>query len=73
MSATAQLPETPRGEILPGSLYRFTEACRRLGWSSTAARTARRRGLPVRYFGNRAYISGDALIKFVLENGKTSK
>jgi hypothetical protein len=61
------------GEIRPDSLYRFPEAARRLGWSSTAMRTARRRGLTVKYFANRAYVHGEALISFLLANGKDTK
>lgn len=72
MSAVKDAPKQ-LGEIRPDSLYRFTEAARRLGWSSTAMRTARRRGLPVKYFANRCYVSGEALISFLLTVGKDSK
>jgi len=63
----------PAGEILPGVLYHYPEACRRLRWSATAARSARRKGLSVRYVANRAYVSGDELIRFILETGKEAK
>lgn len=66
-------PQKPPGEILPGALYRFTEVCRRLGWSTTAARTARRKGLAVKYCGGRAYCAGSEVIRFVLETGKDHK
>ena len=61
------------GEIRPDSLYRLPEAARRLGWSSTAIRTARRKGLAVRYFANRAYVVGQALIDFLMEVGAESR
>jgi len=72
MAAVSDEPMA-QGEIRQDSLYRFTEAARRLGWSSTAMRTARRRGLAVKYFANRAYVAGSELVRFVLENGKDSK
>jgi hypothetical protein len=61
------------GEIRPDSLYRATEACKRLGWSGTAYRTARRKGLVVKYFANRAYVTGQALVDFLLANGKDTR
>jgi hypothetical protein len=61
------------GEIRPDSLYRATEACRRLGWSATAYRTARRRGLAVKYFANRAYVTGKAISDFIATEGRDTK
>lgn len=69
---TAQLPDAP-GEILPGALYRAKEAYRRLGWSLTAARSARRDGLSLKYRGGKAYVTGTEIIRFVLETGKDTK
>jgi hypothetical protein len=71
--AAVQDATKQHGEIRPDSLYRYTEAARRLGWSSTAMRTARRKGLVVKYFANRCYVTGAALIDFLLANGKDHK
>lgn len=69
----AALEQKQFGEIRPDALYRATEACRRLGWSATAYRTARRRGLQVKYWANRAYVTGASVIDFMLEHGKDTK
>ncbi len=69
---TAKLPDLP-GVILPGALYRAKEAFRHLGWSATAARSARRDGLSLKYRGGKAYVTGDEIIRFVVESGKDTK
>ena len=61
------------GEILPGALYRAKEAYRRLGWSLTAARSARRDGLALKYRGGKAYVTGDEIIRFISTAGKDTK
>lgn len=73
MVAVAEVSKNSPGEILPGALYRLTEACKRLGWSSTAARTARRKGLKIKYAGGRAYVLGSEIIRHITENGKDHK
>lgn len=70
---SAAVEPRPAGEIRPGCLYRATDACRRLNWSSTAYRSARRKGLAVKYFANRAYVTGEAIIAFMAEHGKDTK
>lgn len=72
VTADAKVPSTP-AEIAPEHLYRFTEVCRRLGWSATAARTARRKGLKLKYAGGKSYVMGKEVIRHILENGKDHK
>lgn len=74
MGPVAEAPKSfSPGEIVPDNLYRLTEACKRLGWSATAARTARRKGLAVRYAGGKAYVMGSEIIRHITENGKEHK
>jgi hypothetical protein len=61
------------GEVLPGVLYRYTEACKRMGWSVHSARQARRNGLAVKYLHGKAYVFGDEVIRYLAEAGKDSK
>lgn len=61
------------GEIDGNKLYTLRELCRRLGWSAAAFRSARRKGLTVRYMAGRGYVKGDDLISFVMANGKPTK
>lgn len=56
------------GVISMHELYTLTEAKRRLGWSESAFRAARRRGLAVLACGKRRYVTGGSLFRF-LENG----
>ena len=66
-------PQAQSSEIRPDCLYRFTDVCRRMGWSATAARTARRNGLQLKYAGGKAYLMGSELIRHILEKGKDHK
>jgi hypothetical protein len=60
-TATAQLPLT----IEAGKVYPLSEFVRITRFGRHAMRQARRRGLKVRYTGNRAFISGDDFISFL--------
>lgn len=73
MGTHAAVATQSPGEIVGGRLYTIKEACRRLGWSVAAFRSARRKGLAVRYMAGRGYIAGQTLIDFVLDNGKDHK
>jgi len=70
--AVKEAPQTP-GEIDGNKLYTLRELCRRLGWSVAAFRSARRKGLSVRYMAGRGYVKGDDLITFVMDHGKPTK
>jgi hypothetical protein len=48
-------------------VYRLDEAKARLGWSDSALRAAKRRGLQILVCGKRRYIAGKAIARF-LEN-----
>lgn len=66
----ASLIRTTLSDVISvGELYPLDEAARRLGWSRRAMRTARRAGLPVRYFGGRGFLIGDDVIAFIREHG----
>jgi hypothetical protein len=66
MHGREQLPRhyTP-GEVHPSVLYRADELKARMGWSDSAFRSARRRGLKVRYDGKRAYVLGEDVISYL--------
>lgn len=70
---TSPPPAKRPGIIERGALYTLDEVKLRTGWSKHALRTARRVGLVVRYFGNRAFISGDSICDFVAQHGKDSQ
>ena len=53
------------GEVNPSALYRADELKARMGWSDSALRSARRRGLKVRRDGKRAYILGEDVISYM--------
>lgn len=53
------------GEVHPGVLYRADELKGRMGWSDSALRAARRRGLVVRREGKRVYILGEDVISYI--------
>lgn len=55
----------PPGEVHAGVLYRADELKGRMGWSDSAYRAARRRGLRVRRDGKRAYILGEDVIAYM--------
>jgi len=58
------------GEIQPETLYPLSVFKAVSGLKSTALRTARQNGLPVRYLGGRAFILGGDFIQHVSECGK---
>jgi hypothetical protein len=62
--------QMPPGEIHPNVLYRADEVKARMGWTDSAFRAARRRGLTVRRDGKRAYLLGDDVIDYL--KGRTS-
>lgn len=53
------------GVVHPEDLYRADELKGRMGWSDSALRAARRRGLVVRREGKRAYILGEDVIAYI--------
>lgn len=61
------------GVIERGSLYTLSEVQSRTGWSKHALRAARRAGLPVKYVGGRAFLTGDSILEFVVNHGKDTK
>lgn len=71
MPATLSRP-TP-GIIEPGVLYGLDEFSARTGMKRFALRSARRRGLPVLYVGNRAFIDGGDAIEFFRRDAKASR
>jgi hypothetical protein len=51
-------------------VYRIDEAKRRLGWTDSALRAAKRRGLKVLASGKRRYVTGTEILRFLeSENG----
>lgn len=56
---------TAPGVISEQEIYRLDEAVARLGWSQSALRSARRRGLRVLRSGKRAYLSGREIVRFL--------
>jgi hypothetical protein len=60
------------GVVSTTEFYTIREAKRRLGWSDSAFRAAKRRGLTVLACGKRRYVTGLALLTF-LENDASSK
>ena len=55
----------PPGVISVLEIYRLDEAKARLGWSDSALRAAKRRGLQILVCGKRRYISGKAIAHFL--------
>ena len=58
-------PAAYPGVISVHELYTLEEAKRRLRWTESALRTARRRGLKLLYCGKRKYASGKEIIRFL--------
>lgn len=61
-----------RGETYPGvisvhEIYTLDEARRRLRWTESSMRSARRRGLKLLACGKRKYVTGQEVLRF-LEN-----
>ncbi len=62
--ATATLDPAP-GEIRRDATYTLDEVRKRLGVSHKSIRTFREAGLPVRYVGRTAFVSGADFASFV--------
>jgi hypothetical protein len=63
---------TNPGVISVGDVYTLQEACARLGWSESALRSAKRRGLSPLSCGKRKYLSGQEIVRFLeaTQNGR---
>jgi hypothetical protein len=53
------------GFIEPANLYTLDEVRARLGWKEQAFRTARRQGLRILRHGNRGFVRGSEIIRFL--------
>jgi hypothetical protein len=67
-SRMKKVPELAR--VLPGvisihEIYTLEEAKGRLGWSESAFRAAKRRGLSVVTSGKRRYLTGTAILNYL--------
>lgn len=51
--------------IRTGEVYRLADAKARLGWSDSAFRAAKKRGLKLLECGKRRYITGDEVLRFL--------
>jgi hypothetical protein len=59
------------GVISIQELYRIEEAKARLGWSDSALRAAKRRGLQVIVCGKRRYVTGNEIFRFLESRAPT--
>ncbi len=59
--------------LIPGTLYTLQDFQAATGMKKTALRTARERGLKVRYVGNRGFILADDFLEYVQAEGKESE
>ena len=65
-------PPAP-GVVSVDEVYTLSEACARLGWTDSALRAAKRRGLSLLVCGKRKYISGREILRFLeADRGKRS-
>jgi hypothetical protein len=55
----------PPGVISVHDLYTLEEAKKRLRWTESALRAARRRGLKLLSCGKRKYLSGKEIVRFL--------
>jgi hypothetical protein len=55
----------PPGEVFLTAIYRVDELKRRMGWSDSAFRAAKGRGLKVHRDGKRAYVLGRELSEYL--------
>ena len=63
-------PVNDGGPISISEIYRLEDAKRRLGWSDSALRAAKRRGLRLLACGKRRYVTGTEVLRFLeSENG----
>ena len=53
------------GVVSVHELYTLQEARRRLGWTESSMRSARRRGLKLLSCGKRKYITGKEILRFM--------
>lgn len=51
--------------ITQDGLYRLDDFKKAMGWGDRALRSARRDGLPVRYFGGRGFVLGKDVIDWM--------
>jgi hypothetical protein len=56
---------TPLGVISSLEVYTLAEAKARLGWTDSALRAAKRRGLQLLACGKRRYVSGEEIVRFL--------
>jgi len=63
----------PVGVVDPERLYTLEVFKQIMGVGKVAMQQARRRGLEVRYVGNKAYVLGADYIQFVTEVGTTER
>lgn len=61
------------GVISALEIYRLDEALPRLGWTKSAYRAARRRGLQVLASGKRRYLHGQEIIRFLTADSAASQ
>lgn len=57
-----------QGVVSVFEIYAIDEAKRRLGWSDSALRNAKRRGLQLLTSGKRRYVTGNEILRFLQSN-----
>ena len=62
--------DAPIEPIDPDLVYPISGIRRYTGWGGSAVRTARRKGLKVKYCGRRGFVRGSALIEHIDKHGK---
>lgn len=67
-----------RGETYPGvvsihEIYTLDEARRRLRWTESSMRSARRRGLKLLACGKRKYVAGQEILRFLQDDSQAQK
>ena len=70
MAASPARNHASTQSALPGvvslhEIYTIAEARRRLGWTESAMRAARRRGLKLLTCGKRRYVTGQEILRFM--------
>ncbi len=65
VTITGRRPATP-GVISETELYTLEEAKRRMRWTDSALRAAKRRGLALLSCGKRRYVTGREIMRFLL-------
>jgi len=65
-SEVAECGVRPRPTLVTtGEIYGIDEAKARLGWSNSAFRAAKRRGLRLLVCGKRRYVTGSEILRFL--------